>query len=260
MPEENEPLESKPELELILLITSEDPRSTAARIARLESIGEYRLIAEPTRTLHDIYLETQDHILGKKRINLRIRGSGSDHWITMKISPGVFARRRHERQEVEVPWSYESLMRITEMLSRKGIRLKPPMSLEVSLSQVDVMKQMGLQVLQDRETERTIRNIVDSTGEILAELEIDSVLYHFEGQDIRLSEVELEAKSQKGRKILEDLSRQLLQVFGAELRRWRYGKLLTGEKIERLLRKGELDKFVDGTMLKAEAYSLVERA
>lgn len=261
MPEDSL-VQSKPELELVLLIVSDNPGSTAARIAKLESIDEYRLIPEPTKILHDIYLDTPDHNLGKKRINLRIRGSGGNYWITLKVSPGLFTRRRHERQEVEIPWSRESLSQITGMLVQRGVRLTMAPRLDLSLSQVDVMRQMGLQIVQDRETERTPRNIVEAKNEseVLAELEIDSVLYHFERHQIRLYELELEAKSQKGRGVLEDLSRRLLRDYASELRRWRYGKLVTGEKIERLLGTGELDNLVKGSTLKPEGYSRIEKA
>src|SRR6266700_4936142 len=211
MPEKSGTVESKPELELILLIVSPVPQSTALRVASLGAIVDYRLIAEPTKTLHDIYLDTPDHLLAKKRINLRIRGTGGNYWITMKISPGLLTRRRHERQEVEVPWSQESLRQIVGELSGKGVSLKVPREHDETLSQVEVMKLMGLHVSQDRETERSPRSIVDAGGpaEVLAELEVDSVLYHFAAQDVRLFELELEAKSQRGRNILGALSRKL---------------------------------------------------
>src|SRR5438093_1235279 len=144
MPEKSGAVESKPELELILLIVSRDPQSTALRVASLCAIGDYRLVAEPTKNLHDIYLDTPDRLLERKRINLRVRGSGESYWITMKTSPGLFTRRRHERQEVEVPWSHESLSEIAGELSRKGISLKVPSELDETLSHVEVMKLMGL--------------------------------------------------------------------------------------------------------------------
>ncbi len=262
MPEKSGTLESKPELELILLIVSPDPQSTALRVASLSAIGEYRLVAEPTKTLHDIYLDTPDHLLSKKRVNLRVRGTGESYWITMKISPGLLSWRRHERQEVEVPWSLESLSQIAGELSRKGVSLTVPSELDETLSHVEMMKLMGLRVLQDRETERRPRNIVEGGGptEVLAELEVDSVLYHFAGQDVRLFELELEAKSQRGSKILGGLSRKLQADFGSELRSWRFGKLVTGEKIERLLERKELGAYLDGSTLKAGGYERIERA
>ena len=85
-------------------------------------------------------------------------------------------------------------------------------------------------------------------------------MYHFAGGDVRLSEVELEAKSRKGRDIIEELSRQLLSDFGLALRRWRFGKLVTGEKIERLLTRGSLTSFMKGDRLKPEAFASIERA
>jgi len=255
-------VESKSELELILLIVSADPELTVSKLTMLESIGPYKLLAEPSRSLHDIYLDTTSHALGKKRINLRIRGVGDSHWITMKTSPGLFSRRRHERQEVEIPWSVDSLRKIVAELARKGIHLVLPKNLDETGSRLDIMKRMGLSVLQDRETERVPRNVIDSagSGEILAELEVDSVMYHFAGGDVRLSEVELEAKSRKGRDIVGELSRQLLSDFGLTLRGWRFGKLVTGEKIERLLTSGSLTSFMQGDRLKPEAFASIERA
>jgi hypothetical protein len=180
----------------------------------------------------------------------------------MKVSKGLLARKRHERQEFEVPWSKASLDQIARELSRKGIDLRVPTNFSETLSQVEVMKSMGLQVLQDRQTERHPRDVVDQKGSqsALAELAIDTVLYHFTGRDIRLFEVELEAKSREGRNALGGLYGTLLREFGSELRAWRFGKLMTGEKIQRLLKRGELGSYLDGTILRPEAYQKIERA
>lgn len=255
-------VESKPELELILLIVSSDPEATVSKLKRLESIGPYKLLAEPARLLHDIYLDTKDHALGRKRINLRIRGLGDSYWITMKTSPGLFSRRRHERQEVEIPWSSESLRSIAGELARKGVRLDLPEKLDETFSHLELMKRIGLSILQDRETERFPRNIIDSTvpSEILGELEVDSVLYHFAGSDVRLFEIELEAKSERGRDILGKISDKLLADFSSELRTWRFGKLVTGEKIERMLAQGSLTSLMKGDRLLPKAYPRIEHA
>ncbi len=255
-------VESKSELELILLIVSAEPEATVAKLTRLESIGSYKLLAERSLSLHDIYLDTTSHALGKKRINLRIRGIGDSYWITMKTSPGLFSRRRHERQEVEIPWSVDSLRKIVAELAGKGIHLGFPENLDETVSRLDIMKRMGLSILQDRETVRVPRTVIDTaaSGEILAELEVDSVMYHFARGDVRLFEIELEAKSRKGRSVLGELSDVLLADFRAELRSWRFGKLVTGEKIERLLTKGSLTSFMKGDRLKPEAFASIERA
>ena len=255
-------VESQSELELILLIISADPEVTVSKLTRLETIGPYKLLAERSLSLHDIYLDTTSHALGKKRINLRIRGIGDSYWITMKTSPGLFSRRRHERQEVEIPWSVDSLRKIVAELAGKGIHLGFPENLDETVSRLDIMKRMGLSILQDRETVRVPRTVIDTaaSGEILAELEVDSVMYHFARGDVRLFEIELEAKSKKGRNVLGELSDALLADFRAELRSWRFGKLVTGEKLERLLTKGSLTSFMKGDRLKPEAFASIERA
>src|SRR5215471_2252235 len=112
MSNNKERAESKSELELILLIVSADPDATISRLTRIESIGPYKITTKPTLSLHDIYLDTESHSLDRKRINLRIRGIGDTYWITMKVRPRLISMKRHERQELEIPWSADSLKRI----------------------------------------------------------------------------------------------------------------------------------------------------
>ncbi len=255
-------VESKAELELILLIVSSDPRTVVSKLTKLEAIGPYKLLAKASQSLHDIYLDTETHALGKKRINLRIRGVGNNYWITMKTSPGLLSMKRHERQEIEIPWSMDSMKKIGEELARKGIKVNTPDRVDETTSRLEVMRSMGLSVLQDRETERVPRSIVESVAanEILAELEVDSVLYHFSRGDVRLFETEIEAKSKKGREILRKIQDNLLADFGPDLRTWRFGKLITGEKIERLIVRGELAPVTKAGELVPAAYQLIERA
>ena len=253
-------LESHVELELVLMIVSNNPASIALRISELTSLADQPLVARPTRTLHDIYLDTTDRELGRKRINLRLRGTDGDFWITMKVFPGRFSWKRSERQEVEVPWSRESLGKVAADLERRGVRMKQPQMTDM-FSHLDVLRSMGLQVQQDRETERNVREIVEvGSGQVLAEFDIDSVLYHFEEQDFRLFEVEVEAKSDKGRGLLREIASDLLAKFGSELREWRFGKLVTGRRIEKLWREGALQGFVDGSTLKPSAFEKIEKA
>ncbi len=254
--------EPRAELEIILMIVSGDPGSTVRKVSSLTSVGDYGLIAQPARTLHDIYVDTPDRSLGRKRINLRVRGSEGQYWLTMKVSPGLFSRNRHEREELEIPWSEASLSQINGELDGKGVKLRLPAPGVEKLPPVGVMQSMGLQILQDRETEREARNIIEpqASSEILAELDIDSVLYHLEGQDVRLFELEIEAKSLKGKRVLGDVKKSLWGMFPSELRSWRFGKLVTGKKIERAWQAGRLQGFLAGTTLKPSAYDMIEKA
>src|SRR2546428_2412233 len=162
--------------------------------------------------------------------------------------------------EIEVPWSQESLARILGELAKRGVRLKK-VEVNRESSPLQVLLSIGLRVLQDRETWRSVRDVVgnDSSSEILAELDIDQVLYHFEGQDVRLFEVEIEAKSKKGRSVLGIIAKQLLVQSGPELKQWRYGKLVTGRKVEKLLKDGALEADLDGSTLRPTAFEKIER-
>ncbi len=255
-------LEPKAELELVLMIVSDDPQFTLTKVANLTSIDGYQLVTHSPMNVHDIYLDTPDSLLSRKRLNLRVRGIGEDFFITLKVNPGPFSWRRHERREFESPWSLTSLQQIRDELGRGGIRLAPLGPLTENLPHVEAMRSLGLRVLQDRETRREARDIVEGNDsrEVLAELAIDSVLYHFEGRDIRLFELEVEAKSQKGRGILGKITKALRENVGSELRSWRFGKLVTGEKIDRLLKRGELESSLDGSRLKPDAYQKIEQA
>jgi len=252
----------KAELELVLMIVSDDPQSTLMKVANLTSIDGYQLVTHSPMNVHDIYLDTPDSLLSRKRLNLRIRGIGEDFFITLKVNPGLISWRRHERREFEVPWSQTSLQQIRDELERRGIKLAPLGPLTENLPRVETMKLLGLRVLQDRETHREARDIVEGNAsrEVLAELAIDSVLYHFEGRDVRLFELEVEAKSQRGRGVLGNIAKGLREKVGSQLRSWRFGKLVTGEKIDRLLKRGELQNFLDGSRLRPDAYLKIEQA
>ena len=252
----------KAELELVLMIVSDDPQSTLMKVANLTSIDGYQLVTHSPMNVHDIYLDTPDSLLSRKRLNLRIRGIGEDFFITLKVNPGLISWRRHERREFEVPWSQGSLQQIRDELERRGIKLAPLGPLTENMPRVETMKLLGLRVLQDRETHREARDIVEGNAsrEVLAELAIDSVLYHFEGRDVRLFELEVEAKSQRGRGVLGNIAKGLREKVGSQLRSWRFGKLVTGEKIDRLLKRGELQNFLDGSRLRPDAYLKIEQA
>lgn len=262
MPEPARLLKSQRELELVLVIRSADPASTVRRIAALGSVRGYFLKAGPARKIHDAYFDTPEGSLGSTRMNLRIREEEGNYWVTWKRSPGPLGWKRNERRELELPWSRESLYRIISELARSKVMLQQPGHFDVS-HPVEAMKSTGLRVLQDRETGRLVRKIVgsaDGSGEILAELAIDSVVYHFDSQDVELYELEVEAKTKQGRKILEDVKDGLLDLFGGELQPWRWGKLVTGKMIDRMLRGDALQGLIEGTRLRLEAYEKVEMA
>ncbi len=243
------------------MIVSEDPRVVAQKVTMLDSIAGYRLSRQPSVAMHDVYFDTSDGRLKKRRINLRVRHQDSGYSLTMKQNPGPFTWRRNERQELEVPWSQGSLKRILEELTSQGIKLTGPV-LTGESNPVEVVKSTGLLVAQDRETRREASNVLPERGEQLplAELAVDSVRYNLTTQTVSLCEVEIEAKSREGRSVLETIKKALQERFETDLRPWKHGKLVTGKAVRRLLEKGELQGLIEGGFLKPGAFEKIDRA
>ncbi len=253
--------DSRKEVEVVLMIVSNDPRAVAEKVAMLDTIAGYRLSRQTPSKIHDVYFDTSDGRLKQRRVNLRVRHQDSGYWLTMKRSPGPFTWRKNERQELEVPWSQSSLNRILEELARQGVKLTSP-KLTSEADPVEVLKSTGLLVTQDRETRRETSKILPERGEQepLAELAVDSVQYNLATQTVSLCEVEVEAKSSEGRNVLGSIKKSLLERFGTDLRPWKYGKLVTGKAVRRLLEEGELQSLIEEGFLKPEAFEKIDRA
>ena len=228
----------------------------------LISVAGYGLLARDGMRIHDVYFDTPDGSLAWRKMNLRVREAGGSYWVTWKRGQSLLGlwRRRNERRELELSWSQESVSAVRAELEREGVKLQQPRTLDLS-DPVETMKSLGLVVLQDRETDRQVRDIALAGGEgVVAELVFDSVVYHFEGWDVRLDELEMEAKARARKSVLEDVKGGLLESIGDELVPWRWGKLVTGRMIERMLRKGALQGLLDGSRLKLDAYDRIRSA
>ena len=249
---------SQPEIEFVLVVSSQDPMATVRDISGLVSVGNFEMRPGGHEKIHDVYFDTPEGALRRKKMTLRIREVNNEYFITLKQNPGLFSRKRDERQELQLPWSPDSFDRVFAEFERRGIRLDRAKGRASNPS--EALRNVGLKILQDRETERQTRLVLhgNDIGPVLAELAIDSVTYHFDGRDIRLYELEIEAKSESGRAMLKDVRREILEEFSSELRPWKWGKLATGRAIERLLRAGNLEGFLNGDRLKGEAFAIIE--
>ena len=252
---------SKVEKEIVLMIDSTDPKATTQRVSTLDLLNGYSLRPAGNFQLHDVYFETASGSLARKRINLRLRKREDGWLITMKRSPGLLQWKRNERAELELAWSHESLDRILAELSANGITLSAYQHLDTT-NPVETLKSIGLRILQDRETERHTKNVSSTpeAGADLAELASDCVTYHFQQRNVSLYELEVEAKGNGSNKVLSDLKIGLLNAFGSELIPWKWGKLVTGKMIERLLKAGTLEDLIENDLLTKRGIEEIQKA
>ncbi|HZY47898.1 MAG TPA: CYTH domain-containing protein [Candidatus Bathyarchaeia archaeon] len=234
------------EIESILLILSGHPEEIVKKISDKTSIGDYNLVGARTKLLSDTYFDTSSHFLSHHKLNLRLRMDNQDRWITMKTHPRRTLWGGMVRSELEVPWSPEI---IEKVITELKIPQQPdsPSNQTVPTEPIELLKTKGLVPIQHRETQRQVRSITigPDSSSALAELDVDSVLYDFDGQKIRLFEVEVESKSEKGQNVVKNVTKSLRGEYGPILRSWRHGKLATGTGIATLLKTGEMRSLVD---------------
>lgn len=256
------PKRSEREIEATLIICSEDPQTIAGLIADLKSIGDYQLLPQETQIIHDLYFDTPDHVMQAQKIALRIREIGTRRWVAIKgHSQMIDGEGGVERLEIEEEWSEGALTKILKELRNRGIKIMPPCQDPGYAHPLDIIIDLGLEIVQDRETHREVRNITKNreSNLILAELAVDSVIYHFINQKVRHYEVEIEEKTENGSAVLRMVSQNLVRMFTPVLRKWVYSKLATGKIIEKLLRDGSLKGLLDmDNNLKPAAYTKIE--
>ncbi len=126
---------------------------------------------------------------------------------------------------------------------------------------MEAVRSLGFRIIQDRETQRTVRNVIrgKKRDSVLAELAIDSVVYHFGGQDVRHHELEIEAKGTDGFAITKALLGILDARYAPALRRWNHSKLATGQALEKMLDEGVLKGLLDrNNNLKPAVYDSID--
>lgn len=248
------------ELEAALIIRSDTPRRLAEQISELTSIAGHRLHPEPPQPIRDLYFDTPEHALASKHVALRLRTIGDRVLVTLKGPARLSDWGGAERLELEEPWSEKALARMVEGLRRAGAVLRP--SQGAKGRPTEDLTALGLTAVQDRETHRQPRGVTrmdDTHGTQLAELAVDAVIYHFGETVIRLFDVEIEAKSAGGPPVVRAITERLVSRYRPALQPWPYGKLVTGEVIERLLRESALDGLLgpDNTLMPA-AFDRIE--
>ena len=253
-------LRGSSEVEAVLIIKG-DVDAVLKELAGLRSILNYRLEPGQSKTIHDRYFDTIDRRLRKRGANLRIRELDGSLFISVKSHTRRTLRGATARREIEVPWSKQNLLSLI-----KDLELEADLALpERQFSDADplaAMEATGLQLVQDRETRREVRNVssVRKPDLVLAELAIDRVTYHIGNHNISIFEVEVEEKAKGSSSVISDVTKALLQAYQPSLQKWSHGKFVTGLAIQRLLETEPADNLLGQDRLKPEALGTIDRA
>ena len=248
------------EVEAVLIIKG-DVDAVLKELAGLRSILNYRLEPGESKTIHDRYFDTIDRRLRKRGANLRIRELDGSLFISVKSHTRRTLRGATARREIEVPWSKQNLLSLIKDLELEADQALP----ERQFSDADplaAMEATGLQLVQDRETRREVRNVssVRKPDLVLAELAIDRVTYHIGNYNISIFEVEVEEKAKGSSSVISDVTKALLQAYQPSLQKWSHGKFVTGLAIQRLLETEPADNLLGQDRLKPEALGTIDRA
>ena len=238
------PKQNHQEIEITLIICSERPDDVARQVAEINQIGNYLLLPQHLDKIRDLYLDTNYGALQKQKLSFRLREICGIYWLTLKGPAQLNEWGAKQRLEIEDIYSEKILAEIINELINRDIKIQPSDKNRDPIHQIESLHSLGFEIIQDRENNRIVRNVIspgEDNGKVLAELTVDSVVYHFKNQDIFHYEVEIEAKSKDSSNVLKSISESLIEIYGPVLRKWTPGKYVTGEAIEKLLRNGSLE-------------------
>ncbi len=233
------------ETEATLCAVGPEAESIIQAIASFTSLEGFRLVARSCERLHDIYWDLPGDRLSDKRMALRLRMIGKETLITFKGPPRPSSARSVQRLEIESPWSANSLAKVIAVLKKEQVAPPNTYLADPPGDSSETMRLLGFRIVQDRETQRRPRDVSQESASltaVIAELAIDTTVYHVNKTAIRHHEVEIEAKAAGGELAIDTLVDALLRRFGTALRVWNYGKLATGKALAELLRRGDLDR------------------
>ena len=235
------------EVETAFIILSKDYDQLFNVIDEFISSKGYRTKKNGIQIIDDTYFDTEDEILKKNEIALRIRIIDEQVYkITLKILQNT-TENYSERIEIEDIYS-------TEMLNQIILKIKSYLNLNIFNFPLKYYNNdpklnlinLGFKKILNKQTQRKIFNAVNkSSNQTEFEFVFDTTTYIFDNNNITNLELEIESKLSKNNKtILKDFVREL-RLNQNLFKYWPYNKLLTGKVIEILLDNNELIKNKD---------------
>jgi len=239
------------EVETAFIILSKDYDQLFNVIDELISSKGYRTEKLGIQIIHDTYFDTEDEILRKNEIALRIRIIDEQvSKITLKILQNT-TENYSERIEIEDIYS-------TEMLNQIILKINSYLNLNIcnlSLQSYNNdptlnLINLGFKKILCKQTHRKIFNAVNkNSNQTEFEFVFDITTYIFnnnnnnnKNKNITNLELEIESKlsnNNNDNTILKDFVREL-RLDQTLFKYWPYNKLLTGKVIEILLNNNEL--------------------
>lgn len=253
------PSMSQPHESEIALLVTRCGREIVEDFAGTKSILHYDLKPRPVERIRDTYFDTVTGSVRKRRMVVRLRMLNRRLFITLKSNPRLLEGKGVRRTEIELPWSQESLSRVSGIL---GVKSRAVAGRNFSsLSPVRVLATLGLQRVQERVTVRQVRDVFDrgALRQRIAEIAIDQTTFIIKRARMKIIEVEIEAKKTGLFPRVQKLAEALVARYPSSIRHWVYGKLLTGLAIQSLLEKGKLKRHVGNVELTERAFRLIEQ-
>ena len=241
-----------------LIIVSEDAKTIAESISRLDRVGNYVLEDRRTHRLKDVYFDTEGRELSASLISLRIRSVDGQELLTLK-GPGEATGLSQTRLEIERDWSADALQTILSALQEAGIAVSTRGDLPGGSSAEETLSLLGFGVLASRLTQRTSLTVKEKPGSAaLAELDIDDVLFSAQDTKVRHFEIECELKPGGSPQVVEEVLGELRKMFGC-LQPFPFSKLAIGQALTRLSESGRLSSLLSGQVLRPTAYPEIQR-